>query len=84
MKYELLSGKIDQQRAATIGRMLFNRYDIDRKGSLDKNQCYSIFNDYCYRILVPNEGYGRTSKTHPTTNKPKPCRPFSMLTVTSG
>jgi len=52
MKYELLSGKVDQQRAMTIGRMLFNRYDIDRKGTLDKNQCYSIFNDYCYRILV--------------------------------
>jgi hypothetical protein len=52
MKYELLSGKIDQQRAQTIGRMLFNRYDLDRKGTLDKNQCYSIFSDYCYRILV--------------------------------
>ncbi len=52
MKYELLSGKIDQQRAQNVGRMLFNRYDLDRKGSLDKNQCYSIFSDYCYRILV--------------------------------
>lgn len=51
MKYELLSGKVDQQRAQNIGRMLFNRYDLERRGALDKNQCYSIFNDYCYRLL---------------------------------
>lgn len=84
MKYELLSGKVDQQRAMTIGRMLFNRYDIDRKGSLDKNQCYSIFNDYCYRILVELSSYHRTSKTHQTMMKLRPCRVYWIPTVTSG
>lgn len=54
-KYDIFSGKIDQQRALAIGRMLFTRYDIERKGCIDKNQCYSIFSDFCYRILVPND-----------------------------
>lgn len=82
MKYELLSGKIDQQRAQTIGRMLFNRYDLDRKGTLDKNQCYSIFSDYCYRILVIHVFNFRISRTHQIMKMLNQCRVYWITTET--
>jgi hypothetical protein len=48
----MFNGRIEPQRAAAIGKLLFSKYDYDRKGYIDKNQCYSIFADNVYRIMV--------------------------------
>lgn len=44
--------KIDAERAKAIGRMLFQKYDISKRGVLEPKQCYEVFSDFCYRILV--------------------------------
>lgn len=48
-----LSGvRIDHQRAQQIGKILFSKYDYDKRGSIAPNQCYQMFDDNCYRTLV--------------------------------
>lgn len=48
-----LSGiRMDHQRAQQIGKMLFSKYDYDRRGAINPNQCYQMFADNCYRTLV--------------------------------
>lgn len=32
--------KIDHERAKAIGRMLFQKYDISKRGVLEPKQCY--------------------------------------------
>jgi hypothetical protein len=59
----MFNGRIEPQRAAAIGKLLFSKYDYDRKGYIDKNQCYSIFADNVYRIMVCLEIF-RDYKTH--------------------
>ena len=43
---------MDHQRAQAIGKLLFSRYDYDKKGGINPNQCYQMFADNCYRTLV--------------------------------
>ena len=44
--------RIDHQRAQQIGALLFSKYDYEKKGSITPNQCYQMFADNCYRVLV--------------------------------
>ena len=44
--------KMQPERAKAIGRMLFQKYDISKRGVLEPKQCYEVFSDFCYRILV--------------------------------
>lgn len=44
--------KIEPERAKAIGRMLFQKYDLSKRGVLEPKQCYEVFSDFCYRILV--------------------------------
>lgn len=48
----MFNGKIDAQRAAAIGRILYQKYDYDKKGHIDKGQCYTLFSENVYRGLV--------------------------------
>lgn len=48
----MFNGKIEPQRAAAMGKHLYNKYDYDRKGHIDKNQCYTMFADFIYRPMV--------------------------------
>lgn len=50
----MFNGKIEPQRAAALGKLLFSKYDYDRKGYIDKNQCFTLFADNVYRTMVPN------------------------------
>jgi hypothetical protein len=44
--------RIEPDRAKAIGRMLFQKYDLGKRGALGPKQCYELFSDFCYRILV--------------------------------
>ena len=44
--------RIEPERAKAIGRMLFQKYDLGKRGALGPKQCYELFSDFCYRILV--------------------------------
>lgn len=44
--------RIDHQRAQAIGKLLFSRYDYDKRGAINPNQAYQMFSDNCYRTLV--------------------------------
>ena len=44
--------KLEPERAKAIGRMLFQKYDLSKRGVLEPKQCYEVFSDFCYRILV--------------------------------
>ena len=48
----MFNGKMDAQRASAIGKNLYSKYDYDRKGYIDKNQCYTLFADHVYRAMV--------------------------------
>jgi hypothetical protein len=47
-----MKGKLETDRAKAIGRMLFQKYDLGKRGALGPKQCYEVFSDYCFRILV--------------------------------
>jgi hypothetical protein len=47
-----MSVKFDHERAKAIGRSLFQKYDIYKSSVLQPKQCYELFSDFCYRILV--------------------------------
>lgn len=44
--------RLEPERAKAIGRMLFQKYDLSKRGVLEPKQCYEVFSDFCYRILV--------------------------------
>jgi hypothetical protein len=44
--------KMEPERAKAIGRALFQKYDLGKRGMLGPKQCYEVFSDFCYRILV--------------------------------
>lgn len=44
--------RMDHQRAQAIGKLLFSKYDYDKRGAINPNQCYQMFADNCYRTLV--------------------------------
>ena len=44
--------RMEPDRAKAIGRMLYQKYDTNKRGSLEPRQCYEVFSDFCYRILV--------------------------------
>lgn len=67
--------KIDAERAKAIGRMLFQKYDISKRGVLEPKQCYEVFSDFCYRILVHFDAY-RILALPPPWSKPNPCTKF--------
>lgn len=48
-----MKNRIEPDRARAIGRLLFQKYDLGKRGALGPKQCYEIFSDFCYRILVP-------------------------------
>lgn len=51
-KFKIMSVKFDTDRAKAIGRSLFQKYDIYKSNVLQPKQCYELFSDFCYRILV--------------------------------
>lgn len=79
----MFNGKIEPQRAAAIGKLLYNKYDYDRKGYIDKNQCYTLFADNVYRAMVLHFTNSH-SKIHPHMRTVIPCMPFSIITGTTG
>lgn len=48
---------VEPEVAKAYGRKLFQKYDIAKKGVLGPKQCYEVFSDYCYRILVHTLSY---------------------------
>ncbi len=56
--------KIEPDRARAIGRALFQKYDLGKRGMLGPKQCYEVFSDFCYRILVPVDQIDYQSSTH--------------------
>ena len=44
--------KMEPERARALGRSLFQKYDLGKRGALGPKQCYEVFSDFCYRILV--------------------------------
>jgi hypothetical protein len=44
--------RMDHQRAQAIGKLLYSKYDYDKRGAINPNQCYQMFADNCYRTLV--------------------------------
>lgn len=56
--------KIEPDRARAIGRALFQKYDLGKRGMLGPKQCYEVFSDFCYRILVPVDQIDYQSPAH--------------------
>ena len=46
--------RVEPERAKAIGRLLFQKYDLSKRGVLEPKQCFEVFSDFCYRILVHN------------------------------
>ena len=51
----MFNGKIDVQRATAIGKILYQKYDYNKKGHIDQGQCYTLFLENVYRGLVESE-----------------------------
>ena len=71
--------KIEPDRAKAIGRQLFQKYDLGKRGALGPKQCYEIFSDFCYRILVIFSLL-RQSILNLQWKKQIPCTKFLMKT----
>lgn len=78
----MFNGKIEPQRAAAIGRLLYSKYDYDKKGYIDKNQCFTIFSDNVYRAMV-DDTLLRESKTHQPMKTAILCMPSLITTETT-
>lgn len=59
-----MSVRFDTERARNIGRALFQKYDIYKSSMLQPKQCYELFSDFCYRILVTNYNHKFLESTH--------------------
>ena len=68
-----ISLKVDPERAKAIGRLLFQKYDISKRGVLEPKQCFEVFSDFCYRILVIDSTIYRAYKNHQLWNKQNLC-----------